>query len=307
MKTNRLAAAASTAVMSLGVLVACSPEQGTAPARVNVKTAIFNLAGSLAANGDLIACKTGAAGSFTVVFDAAAAGTRSYDATQVNGTLTPAGTRTFTFNLAAGECKTLYSRPIVGGVGSDPNVRAVITEAAGPTLLSINVNDDGSGNEATSNVATRSATLQFNMFHDALATFNNQPPTTGCTFTQGYYKNHESVVSTLLSVNGGYVVNNKLVVSADGTISYTAAQIDAILGTPPQGGNAELILLHQLITAELNIKGGASVPAPVLAAINSARTLMNGGISAGEAAQAIALAAILDDYNNGITGPGHCD
>ena len=61
------------------------------------------------------------------------------------------------------------------------------------------------------------------------------------------------------------------------------------------------------MTAELNAKGGASLPAGVLTAINSARTLMNGGISAGEAAQAIALASTLDDYNNGLTGPGHCD
>jgi hypothetical protein len=175
MKTNRLAAAASTAVLALSGLIACSPDQATSPVARIPGPAVFNLAGSSASVGDLIACKTGNAGSFTVVFDAAGA-TRSFEAGQVNAALTPAGTRTYTFNLAAGACLTLYSRPIVAGVTSDPNVRAVITEAAGPTLNTIVVNDDGSGNEATSSVATRSATLQFNMFHDAMATFNNAPP-----------------------------------------------------------------------------------------------------------------------------------
>lgn len=142
------------------------------------RSAIFNLLGSSPTNGDLIACKTGNSGSFTVVFEAAKAAadstSRSYDATQVNAALTPAGTRTFTFTLNAGECKTLYTRSIVNGVMSDPNVRAQITEAAGPTLNSIDVSADLSGNEAR--VVGRSAILQFNMFHDALATFNNRPP-----------------------------------------------------------------------------------------------------------------------------------
>jgi len=34
---------------------------------------------------------------------------------------------------------------------------------------------------------------------------------------------------------------------------------------------------------------------------------MNGGITAAEEDDAKALAEILDAYNNGITGPGHCD
>ena len=46
MKTNRLAVAASTAVMSLAVLVACSPDQSTAPARVRIPSAAFDLLGN---------------------------------------------------------------------------------------------------------------------------------------------------------------------------------------------------------------------------------------------------------------------
>ena len=58
MKTNRLAAAASTAVMSLAVLVACSPEQTTAPANVRVPSAGFDLLGNPNA-GQAQVCKVG--------------------------------------------------------------------------------------------------------------------------------------------------------------------------------------------------------------------------------------------------------
>lgn len=178
MKVNRSAVSASSAAVTLIVLIACSTEQPTSPVARVPKSTSLNLLGSSPVVGDLIACKTGDAGSFTVVFEAAKAAadstSRSYDPAQVNPSLTPAGTRTFTFNLAAGECKTLYSRPQVSGVTNDPNVRAAITEAAGPTLNSIDVSDDLSGNEHR--VVDRTAILQFNMFHDALATFNNRPP-----------------------------------------------------------------------------------------------------------------------------------
>jgi hypothetical protein len=179
MKTNRLAVSAGSAALTLITVIACSTEQPTSPVARIPAPAALNLNGSSPTVGDLIACKTGDAGSFTVVFEAAKAGAvgdttaRSYDENQVNATLAPAGTRTFTFSLAAGECKTIYSRPQTSAT-FDPNVRAAITEAAGPTLNSIDVSADLSGNEAR--VVGRTAILQWNMFHDALAVFNNRPP-----------------------------------------------------------------------------------------------------------------------------------
>jgi hypothetical protein len=83
-----------------------------------------------------------------------------------------------------------------------------------------------------------------------------------------------------------------------------------VLWTAPQG-NAYYILAHAYIAAVLNILNGAD-PAPASTAIwwaqNSffntygptstlSRTLRN---------QAIANATILDNYNNGYIGPGHC-
>ena len=187
MRTDRLAVSASSAALAFAGVIACATEQSTSPtspvARVP-KSMVFNLAGSTTANGDLIVCKTGDAGSFTVVFDAPVLGVRSFDALQVrldNG-LTLAGTRTYTFSLAAGQCRTLFTRPVVAGVVFDPNVRATIIEAADRTLLSIATNVDNSGNPGIFNLANRSATVEFNMYHDALVTFVNAAPTPVCDF-----------------------------------------------------------------------------------------------------------------------------
>jgi molybdopterin-binding protein len=309
MKTNRLAISAGTAALALSTLIACSTEQPTAPANVRIGPAVFNLAGSSASVGDLIACKTGNAGSFTVVFDAASAVAplRSFNAAQVNATLTPAGTRTYTFNLAAGACLTLYSRPIVAGVVSDPNVRAVITEAAGPTLNTIVVNDDGSGNEATSSVATRSASLQFNMFHDAMATFNNAPPPppTGCTFTKGWYRNNGS---------------ETIIASADGLNKSQQQQVfNATPGQPGNvtwtGGNNTLNLYQQLLAAINNLGGNETGgPAAVDAAIAAAKagttvTTNNGGVQITLVAgtDVSGLISTLSAFNEGsLTGFPHC-
>ena len=70
-------------------------------------------------------------------------------------------------------------------------------------------------------------------------------------------------------------------------------------------------LAHQLIAARLNILYGAD-PTAVSAAIASADALIgplvvppigNGRLPT---AQVSALVKALDDYNNGVTGPGHC-
>lgn len=76
------------------------------------------------------------------------------------------------------------------------------------------------------------------------------PPPTGTCFTQGYYKNHPSAVSSLLASQGG--------VLQVGGVSYTTSELIAILQTPPQGGESRLILVHQLITAKLNVLGGCT-------------------------------------------------
>jgi hypothetical protein len=119
---------------------------------------------------------------------------------------------------------------------------------------------------------------------------------TNCTFTIGYWKNHPGVWPvTSLTL---------------GTVNYSAAQILAILNEPA-GGNGLLILAHQLIGAKLSIANGAD-PTAANAAIASADAMIGGlvvppiGSDALSAASVTSLASSLDDYNNGIIGPGHC-
>jgi hypothetical protein len=58
------------------------------------------------------------------------------------------------------------------------------------------------------------------------------------------------------------------------------------------------------------VLNGASAPAAVTTALDSAHALFSsaGGTTLTRAQTTIArqLAAVLDAYNNGLTGPGHC-
>ena len=136
------------------------------------------------------------------------------------------------------------------------------------------------------------------------------PPPQGCTFTQGYYKNHDSYTASVLA-------NNKNTTYVDGagrliigTYHLTAAQVDDILSTPVgKGYNSggvvftadQLGMIHQLITAELNVTQGAD-PTVIASTIAAA----NAGYTTASKAQLSAWTTTLDNYNQGITGPGHC-
>jgi len=117
-----------------------------------------------------------------------------------------------------------------------------------------------------------------------------------CTFTQGYWKNHPSAWP---------VTSLKL-----GTVIYTQAQLLQILAQPVQG-NGLVSLAHQLIAAKLNIASGAD-PTVVNATITAADAQIGGlvipPIGAGSLSpgSTAGKTQTLDDWNNGITGPGHC-
>lgn len=67
------------------------------------------------------------------------------------------------------------------------------------------------------------------------------PAAGGCPATQGYWKHHTMATPTLTI----------------GTIVYTDAQLVTLLDTAPKGGDATLILVHQLIAAMANEAAGA--------------------------------------------------
>jgi hypothetical protein len=126
---------------------------------------------------------------------------------------------------------------------------------------------------------------------------NDQTTTnTNCTYTIGYWKNHP---------NAWPVTQLTL-----GTVVYTKAQLLDILDQEVNG-NGLISLAHQLIPALLNIAMGAD-PSAAQQAINDANALIGGlvvpPIGAGflDPADTDVLTQTLDDYNNGVTGPGHC-
>jgi hypothetical protein len=130
----------------------------------------------------------------------------------------------------------------------------------------------------------------------SVTTVSETTPSTNCTYTQGYWKNH-AAAWPVLSLTLGSVV-------------YTQQQLLSILGQPVRG-NGLISLAHQLIAAKLNILAGAD-PTAAAAAIASADALIGGlvipPVGAGHLnpGQTSGLTQTLDDYNNGIIGPGHC-
>lgn len=118
-----------------------------------------------------------------------------------------------------------------------------------------------------------------------------------CTLTQGYWKNHPEAwpVASL----------------ALGARTYSASELLDILNQPPSGGNGLVSLAHQLIAAKLNLARGADGTALGTAVADADALIgslvvppVGSGFLASSATSA--LTTILDDYNSGVTGPGHC-
>ncbi len=123
----------------------------------------------------------------------------------------------------------------------------------------------------------------------------------GCTRTMGYWKTHnESAKKKPLRIDWPSPYDEDDLMCGRTLLS--------ILGSPSHG-DAWIILAHQYIAAALNVASGASTPASVDTALASAKSFLLancGGIPASAAPQAIALAELLDSYNHGSAGPGHC-
>lgn len=286
---NRLAVPAASVALALAGAIACSTESSTTPERLLAPRAAFDLNSDLSA-GSLKVCKSGTAASFAVTFGG------NFVSSEVTGGIVHTTGNNYTFSLTAGECRIIYSRSVVGGVFNDPEVTATVVEDApsgGITFGSVAATTE-SATGSSANQAARSGTVAFNMFHDAQVNFVNNPapPSSGCTVTLGWYKNHTSWPAGPLTQSTPF----------DGGPSLLT-----ILNTQPKG-SAYIILAHQYITALLNIQGGASVPPAVQTALNTAASYFaGGGPGAGDSSVDITgVSTVLDNYNNGLVGPGHC-
>lgn len=270
-------------------------------------TSANRLSGAAAGEGELQVCKTGnAAGTFSF----------SYSISVIQGTVSPSsGTTT----VDVGSCVTLLQ---LSTDGKD-RVLVTVTEAAPPAnwaLTSISATNTtptppGWSTPMTS-VATRTAS-GVGVANDvgATITFDNQytpppPPPPGCTYTLGYWKTHSKAGPapydpTWALLPGGLEQNTSFFLSGKTWL--------AVFNTAP-AGNAYYQLSQQYMAAKLNVLGGAD-PTAAAAAIAAAETLFNTYTPAQVAAlpknsavraQFIALSGTLDQYNNGIIGPGHC-
>jgi hypothetical protein len=130
------------------------------------------------------------------------------------------------------------------------------------------------------------------------------PCDVGCSLTQGYWKTHSDYGpapydDTWLAVGG-----------PDAPFFSSGQSYYQVMWTPPQG-NAYYNLAHQYIAAELNKAAGASFD-DAQAAFDAATLLFQTYTPDEVAADKklrkdfVPLTATLDDYNNGLIGPGHC-
>jgi len=121
---------------------------------------------------------------------------------------------------------------------------------------------------------------------------------TDCTVSQGYWKNHPESWSRVLTLTLG-------------SVSYTQAQILAILWQPARG-NGLVSLAHQLIATRLNMLLGAVPPASVSLAVDLADTTIGTlvvppiGSDRLLPNSTIALTWTLRSFNNGQLGPDRC-
>lgn len=124
----------------------------------------------------------------------------------------------------------------------------------------------------------------------------------GCTRTQGYWKTHGDP-------DNKKKYDNTWDPYVGATFFMSGMTYMGVLHEPVKG-RAYFILAHQYIAAMLNVDAGASMPDDVLAAYNAATEYFESNKPAKKDAmhnQVTMWAQILDDYNNGRTGPGSCD
>ena len=136
--------------------------------------------------------------------------------------------------------------------------------------------------------------------------------TGGCTLTQGYWKTHNDVVCTSDPTSPLCVAwpGSPFTTLTLGNVPYDESQLLSIFNTP-SGGNGLIALAHQLIAAKLNIANGAD-GTDAAASIASADALIGNlvvppvGSGSLTPAQTSSLTTALNNFNTGLTGPGHC-
>jgi hypothetical protein len=273
-------------MMALG-LAACSTA-GDGASRISAPSAAARAAGPVAEQTGTV-CKSGPLGTYS--FTASAGGSANTGDVLIASPFTLSVT---TAGVAA--CTKVFSRTQSTGESDAPAVITVVEGASATTTLSsITVVVSDNGLPSSTNLTTRTATFGVNAYHNSTATFVNAAlHVAGCTYTQGWYKNHTTKWPS------GFAPTNTF----DGWGTY----ID-LYNTPPKGSQY-IILAHQYMTALMNLASGATPTPAVTAAMAQAKAYFDSSSLKGVGTTNITgVSDILDEFNNGNAagGPAHCE
>ena len=207
--------------------------------------------------------------------------------------------------LADGTVGASYSQTISASGGGAPYSYSVSGGALPNGLLLDSSTGEIAGtptSEGTSNFTVTATDVNDCTGSRTYSITVNQPAEFNCPHSQGYWKNNPDA----------WPVDSLTL----GSQNYTNVELLRILQTPVGsgrggGGDASLILAHQLIAAKLNIANGSD-PAPVSGVITNADFLLSAysgklpysikpSTVAGQAMTA--SATVLDSYNNGLLTP----
>ena len=209
-----------------------------------------------------------------------------------------------TASIKNGECAMIYS---IDREVRVPKYAVSITEGAMPnanwafTSAAVTRTSYGFTNWGFTPQVSGQTISNVGFVHDigTVVTFTNTyTPPAGCTYTQGYWKTHSMAGPAPYDAGwqnlaGGLEHN---------TVFYNSGKTWLELWKTPVKGSAYVQLAHQYMAAKLNVINGASAPANVTAAIAAAESYFATGTGS-----IAGLAALLDEFNNGLVGPGHCE
>jgi hypothetical protein len=289
MRMNGKVALASGAVAVLAVLAACS-DAATGPSASKMPKPSFAVTVPAVTLGQITVCKDGnVGGTFSV--------TRA-DVGGAHAGVSPATTSSPT--IATGTCSVVAIDPsTVVDVGSN----VTITEnAAANTVSAVTGCRFLAAGGVETNCAFGANPRFINSFHGYVITYTNTftpPPSTGCTFTKGYYRNHADAVTAR---DGRTLLQTQTILAA------TPGQP---LGVTFGGDNLLLNLYQQYLTALINLNGAQ----PPTAIASTLTAVANGTDGSGlnitttlTQQQLSDYTAILTDFNEGnVTGWPHCD
>lgn len=132
----------------------------------------------------------------------------------------------------------------------------------------------------------------------AVVTFTNTytPPSPTCTYTQGFWKNHQEL----------WDEDGEMVIWTGDTFFNSGKTYAEIFDMSAAGGNSYVKLAHQYMAVKLNVNFGSDpvINAYIVQAEAYFSSLPSGFYVKSNAWNA--LAEVLDNYNEGVIGPGHC-